>query len=142
MSLSLSANSPAGFFEVSIYSEFSAAHHLLNYSGNCSRLHGHNWKVELSVRGTQLDQSGILVDFRHMRSELSLLLQKLDHHFLNELPELEGQSPSAEVLARFIAVKMSQTLDQRDSKVVKVRVWENDRSVATYYAGTAQHVDS
>ena len=50
-------------FEVKIETNFSSAHHLLNYKGKCENNHGHNWKVEVTARGTELDKSNILIDF-------------------------------------------------------------------------------
>jgi len=47
-------------FEVRIETHFSSAHHLLNYKGECENQHGHNWKVEVYVRGIELDKSNIL----------------------------------------------------------------------------------
>ena len=57
-------------FEVKVESSFSAAHHLLNYKGACENQHGHNWKVEVYVRGENLNESGILVDFKVLKKTL------------------------------------------------------------------------
>ena len=57
-------------FEVKVEKSFSAAHHLLNYQGACENQHGHNWKVEVYVKGEALDKSNILVDFKVLKKEL------------------------------------------------------------------------
>ena len=51
-------------YELTISEEFEAAHRLPDYDGKCCRLHGHNWRVEVAVRGKQLDASGLLIDLR------------------------------------------------------------------------------
>ena len=66
-------------FEVKIEDHFSAAHHLLNYEGECEHQHGHNWKVEVFAIGENLDKSGILIDFKILKKELKEVLEELDH---------------------------------------------------------------
>ena len=65
-------------FEVKVESSFSAAHHLLNYKGACENQHGHNWKVEVYVRGEELNESGILVDFKVLKKKLNQVLFNLN----------------------------------------------------------------
>ncbi len=120
-------------FEVSVQGEFSAAHQLKNYDGNCSRVHGHNWKVEVTLRGEALDQSGILYDFRNLKRSLKRYIDKLDHTLLNELPELKNLSPSAENISYLIANELIEKVDATQATLYRVRVWENDRSFASYY---------
>lgn len=122
-----------GIFEASVFLEFSAAHHLLNYEGNCARMHGHNWKVEITARGPKLDKSGILIDFRFLRAEGKRVIEQFDHQVINDVAAFEGLSPSAENLAQFIGEKVNAALTIPDVKIHSVRIWENDRSVATYY---------
>ena len=57
-------------FEVRVETNFSSAHHLLNYKGKCENMHGHNWKVEVTARGNNLDNSNILVDFKTLNTRL------------------------------------------------------------------------
>jgi len=122
-----------GIFELSTDLTFSAAHRLLNYEGSCSRLHGHNWKVELTLRGKDLDRSGILIDFRRIRACLSEVIAELDHQYLNELPAFADLSPSAENLARWISDELRGRFTELKNALYCVRVWENERSVASYY---------
>ena len=123
----------AGYFEVTILGEFSAAHLLKNYDGNCSRVHGHNWKVEVTLRGEALDQRGILYDFRVLKKSLSQFTDKLDHSLLNDLPELKNLSPSAENISYLIASDLMEKVDTVQATLYRVRVWENERSFASYY---------
>ena len=116
-------------FEIKTQAFFSAAHHLLNYSGACENQHGHNWMVEVYVRGEELDESNILIDFKVLKKELNTVLEYLDHTDINELSEFKGDSPSSEMIARFIYYKLKEKIVQ----VSKVSVWETQSSCASYY---------
>ena len=116
-------------FEIKTQAFFSAAHHLLNYSGACENQHGHNWMVEVYVRGEELDESNILLDFKVLKKELNAVLTYLDHTDINELEEFKGASPSSEMIARFIYYKLKEKIVQ----VSKVSVWETQSSCASYY---------
>ena len=116
-------------FEVKIENHFSAAHHLLNYDGECENQHGHNWKVEITAQGAELNESNILIDFKVLKKELNKVLDRLDHKDLNELEEFKNISPSSEIIAKFIYQELKQTIPQ----VTRVSVWETERARATYY---------
>ena len=115
--------------ELKVESSFSAAHHLLNYNGECENQHGHNWKVEVYAKGTQLDKSNLLIDFKVLKKELNAVLDLLDHKDINTLPEFEGISPSSEMIARFIY----KELKKKFYTITKVSVWETDRACASYF---------
>ena len=116
-------------FELKAQMYFSAAHHLLNYDGACENQHGHNWLVEAYVKGTELDKSNILVDYKVIKTNLKEVLDYLDHKDINELPEFKGISPSSEILARYIYNKMKEKI----SLISKISVWETPTSCASYY---------
>lgn len=116
-------------FELSVESHFSAAHHLLNYQGDCENIHGHNWKVEIVVAGEELDKSGMLIDFKILKKHLNEVLDMLDHKDINTLEEFRGISPSSENIARFIYSQLKTRLPQLKS----VSVWETEKAKATYY---------
>ena len=76
-------------YEIKTEAYFSAAHHLLNYDGECEHQHGHNWKVEVYVRGESLDQSNILIDFKVLKRHLETLpIVKLSLHQIEELESI------------------------------------------------------
>ena len=62
-------------FELSVKGRFSAAHRLRDYEGACAAIHGHNWDVEVFIRGEALDERGMLVDFRELRSRMREALE-------------------------------------------------------------------
>ena len=115
--------------ELKVESSFSAAHHLLNYNGECENQHGHNWKVEAYFRGTELDKSNLLIDFKVLKKELNAILDMLDHKDINTLPEFANISPSSEILSKFIYTK----LKERIANTYKVSVWETERACASYF---------
>ncbi len=115
-------------FEIKTQAHFSAAHHLLNYDGECENQHGHNWLVEAYVEGETLDKSNILIDYKVLKRELNAILDILDHKDINELEEFKGESPSSEMIARFIYHKLKEKIVQ----LSKVSVWETQTSCASY----------
>ena len=116
-------------YEIKTQMYFSAAHHLLNYEGECENQHGHNWLVEAYVQGTQLDKSNILIDFKVLKKHLKTVLDLLDNKDINELPDFKGISPSSETLAKYIYEKMKEQIPQ----INKISVWETSTSCASYY---------
>ena len=120
-------------FEVMIEEEFSAAHALRGYMGKCENLHGHNWKVEVFVRGAELDDIGLLVDFRELKAAAKNVMKQLDHLNLNELPPFDEEvNPSSENLAVFILRKIGEEINDERVQVYKVRVWETPSTNATF----------
>ena len=115
--------------ELKVESHFAAAHHLLNYNGECENQHGHNWKVEAYFRGTELDKSNLLIDFKVLKKHVNEIVDYLDHKDLNELPEFENQSPSSEFIARYIYKEAKKIFPQ----ISRVNVWETSTSRASYF---------
>ena len=68
-------------YEIEVKSAFEAAHYIRNYPGKCARLHGHNWTVAAIVRGNDLDDLGMLIDFKVLKGELNRVLEEFDHSF-------------------------------------------------------------
>lgn len=116
-------------YEIKTQAFFSAAHHLLNYDGVCENQHGHNWMVEAYVRGDNLNNSNILIDYKVLKKELNEVLNKLDHKDINELPDFKGESPSSEMIAYFIYKELKERIVQLN----KISVWETQTSCASYF---------
>lgn len=120
-------------FELSVQGRFSAAHHLPGYDGKCAGLHGHNWGVELFVRGSQTAESGMLTDFKELRAELTSVLDELDHADLNRVERLVGVNPTSENIARFLYRSLSERLNCDTYTVARVTVRETPESAASYW---------
>lgn len=127
-------------YEVTVETTFSAAHQLRNYKGKCENLHGHNYRVRVTVEGSDLNATGLLADFGEVKGLLREITERLDHRFLNELEPFTEINPSAENVAWYICEQMQNGLRSGDSavpvRVSEVRVWETDTSVAAYRPGT------
>jgi 6-pyruvoyltetrahydropterin/6-carboxytetrahydropterin synthase len=122
-----------GQFEVMIERNFSSAHQLRGYRGKCENLHGHNYKIEIYARGSELNNIGLLVDFVELKEAADELVNYLDHKNLNELePFVEEQNPSAENVARFVLERLAAKIDDERVQIYKVRCFETPTSVATY----------
>lgn len=121
-------------YTLKVEGAFEAAHRVVNYPGKCDRLHGHNWKVEALVKGTELDELGMLVDFKAIKGALKEALERFDHRFLNELePFSSGINPTAENLARIIFEALEQSpVFVRDSHLAAITVYETSASSVTY----------
>jgi 6-pyruvoyltetrahydropterin/6-carboxytetrahydropterin synthase len=120
-------------YEVMIEEEFSAAHALRGYRGKCENLHGHNWKVEVYVRGDKLDEVGMLVDFTRLKAVTREVMRYLDHKNLNELNPFDTElNPSSEHIAGFILHRIAREIDDDRIRVYKVRVWETPSTSASF----------
>ena len=88
-------------FEVRVEADFAAAHFLKDYNGKCENLHGHNYKVFAHVKGTELNEGGMLLDFSLLNKVLKSVCKELDHTNLNDM-EIFMNNPSAERIAMYI----------------------------------------
>ena len=113
-----------GLFEVMIERNFSSAHQLRGYQGKCENLHGHNYKIEIYARGSELNNIGLLVDFVELKQAADEVVTYLDHKNLNELePFVEEQNPSAENVARFVLERIASKIDDDRVQIYKVKCW-------------------
>ena len=122
-----------GVFEVYVKTHFSAAHSLTGYPGDCSRVHGHNWIIEVFVQCTELDKIGIGIDFREIKFAVKDVLKSLDHFNLNELAAFKNVNPSSENIARFLFGELSEKLNSDAVRVSKVKVCETPGAGAFYW---------
>lgn len=120
-------------FEIAVYSHFSAAHRLRYLRGRCEELHGHNWKIEVSVVSDRLNPEGIVLDFGILKQKVEKVLKTLDHTYLNDLPAFAKKEPSSENIATYIFDKMKKELTRYPVKLKRVTAWESDTSSATYF---------
>ncbi len=119
-------------YEVTIIKSFSAAHLLADIGGKCETLHGHNFKVEVSVAADQLDANGILIDFRFLKKILGGILGDIDHKHLNALAHFQGINPSAENIAKYIYDQMDEKVKTAGVHMVRVKIWESENAAVSY----------
>ncbi len=120
-------------YELSITTHFSAAHHLVAYPGACAVLHGHNWQVDVSVQGEELDELGMLIDFKLLKSAVNELMDELDHSDLNTHEEFKDLNPTSEQIARFLFRRLSVSAKGDRHKISRVTVHETPGSTASYW---------
>jgi 6-pyruvoyltetrahydropterin/6-carboxytetrahydropterin synthase len=119
-------------FEISTTREFAAAHALRLYDGSLEPLHGHNWRVRVTVAAPSLDAIGVVMDFHALERLVDGLIQPLHNHNLNDLPPFAGElNPSAENVALHIGRSLAPQLPSR-VRLVRVEVWETSTNRATY----------
>ena len=123
-------------YEVQKSAEFSAAHALRDYEGPCARNHGHNYRIEIVVRGETLDGQRLLIDFSELDRILAPLVARLDHQNLNEIPPFDRVNPTAEAIAewfyRGMAEPVAKATDGR-ARLRAVRLWETPDSWVVYF---------
>ena len=121
-------------YQASIQTQFSAAHFLRNYKGKCENLHGHNWKVEVTVSSETLDDTGMAIDFTILKQKTTTIIEHLDHSHLNEISHFTKINPSSENIAAYIFNLLKEELKDTPVLLTKVSVWESDTSRASYSA--------
>ena len=119
-------------FEISVEKTIAAAHRLFDYDGPCEALHGHNYRVQVSYGGAELDRYGMLADFTDVKRIFHAVLDTLDHTYLNELPPFRDVSPSAENIAAYIYHELKRHPFPR-ARLLRVEVWETPTQRAVYW---------
>lgn len=128
--------SMSSMYEVTVESGFSSGHFLRNYRGKCENPHGHNYKVRVTLAGLELDEAGLLLDFKLLKQVMRPVIDRIDHQMLNDLEPFTRINPSAENLARFFYEETSAQLIEMTQGRVHVKdctIWETDTTTATYY---------
>ena len=120
-------------YELKIVTDFSAAHQLREFKGDCERLHGHNWRIEVYIKGEDLAKTGVLIDFKVLKNQVDDILDGLDHRLLNDVPAFQTINPSSENIARYIAEQLDARLETPGVAVSRITAWESDDACATYY---------
>lgn len=130
-------------YRVSLEIDFCYGHRLLNYSGKCRHLHGHNGKAVIHLEGEDLDNRGMLIDFTDIKKVVRTWIDdELDHRmilckddpalqYLKDMGEplvIIDTNPTAETISKMIfEYAQSQGLP-----VVEVCLWETPKAFATY----------
>jgi 6-pyruvoyltetrahydropterin/6-carboxytetrahydropterin synthase len=123
-------------YEVTVEDTFAAGHYLRNYKGKCENPHGHNYRVRVTLAGRELDQAGLLLDFKDLKRVMKPVIDYLDHRMLNDLEPFTTLNPSAENLAKYFFDQTNERLKQLTNgrvEIKRVTIWETDTSIATYY---------
>lgn len=120
-------------FDLTIESQFSSAHQLRGYKGKCEAMHGHNWRVQVTVSSDRLNDIGIVEDFHDLKTMTQEVLSSLDHVFLNDVFPFTEINPSSENIAKWVYESVKKKMNKKTYNLSSVTVWENETSSATYY---------
>jgi len=131
-------------FEISVEETFAAGHALRGYRGKCENPHGHNYRLRITLRGTELDQTGLLYDFVHLKQVIHTVVEGVDHKFLNDQPPFDVLNPSAENIAKYMYDELARQMPGAANgaaparpgggpRIVRVDVWETDTTKASYF---------
>jgi len=124
-------------YEVTVTANLSASHHLRGYKGKCENVHGHNYKVQATVVGDELDGTGLALDFGVLKGCLKQVTERFDHGDLNACEEFAALNPSSENLARVIYDALTGLLEDQPVRLASVCVWETEGNSVTYRPGRA-----
>ncbi|QBQ55034.1 6-carboxytetrahydropterin synthase QueD [Nitrosococcus wardiae] len=122
----------AAIYTLKILTDFASAHTLRDYPGECRRMHGHNWKLEVEVTAHVLDQQGMAMDFKAIKENARNLCAQLDHRYLNDIPPFDQINPTAENLAAFFYRGLSEKLNNERARVSAITLWETERACVRY----------
>ena len=120
-------------WEISTETSVAAAHQLRLAPGEGERLHGHNWRIKVTVRATRLDARGFVMDFNELLPVLRATVEPYEHVFLNEVAPFDDLNPTAENIARVVFENLAAKIDDDRVHVARLEVWENDICAATYF---------
>jgi len=120
-------------YDISVVTDFSAAHSLRGYDGKCANVHGHNWRVHVTVRAKETGADGIAIDFRDLKRLTNEVLGRLDHTHINEVEPFDKINPTSENIARWLYEQLEPKLTSSHVKLVRVDVQENDTSRVSYF---------
>jgi len=118
-------------FELSVKGSIASAHFLREYEGKCKNLHGHTWKIEVTIISDRLDDIGMVADFTVLKKQLKEFLSTIDHVCLNDLSFFKEVNPSTENIAKYIYTHFADVI--KPLKIKAVQAWESDTSSVTYY---------
>ena len=122
----------AALYTLKIVTDFASAHTLRGYPGACSRMHGHNWKVEVEVAARHLDEVGMGLDFKAIKRVTKDVADELDHQYLNDLAPFREVNPTAENIAAYLYREISARLNDTRVQVAAVTLWETERACVRY----------
>ena len=119
-------------YELTVSTHFDAAHSLTDYPGECARLHGHTFRVDIVVAGEALNKIGLVYDFKDLKDKINNILGRFDHRHLNEIPPFDRTTPTAENIANFLYHEIKSGGLPANVSVKRVDVWESASARLSY----------
>lgn len=127
-------------YECGVTRRFSAKHALIGDFGDESKLHSHNYRLEISIKGPSLDKDGFLFNLAELEEKSDDIVRSLlSHPSVNQVPGIKGKNPSAENLAAHILQRLAQTIDLTPLDSLTVTVWESESAWASCISSAEDH---
>ena len=118
-------------YEVGVQVSFSAAHYHPGVDPACGRLHGHNYRVEVTAESARL-RGGMVTDFLELSRWAEEAVKDWDHRLLNETADFRELPPTTENISRLLFQKLSRKVPGRGWRLRQVKVWETESCWAAY----------
>lgn len=113
--------------EVTKVFTFDSAHNLEQYHGKCESLHGHTYKLEITVKGP-VDDEGMVIDFLELKNIVDKkIINKLDHQYLNKVFPF---NTTCENIITWIWVTLEEEFKDRSCWLERVKLWETTTNYA------------
>ena len=125
-------------FEIRRELSFSASHRLRGYGGRCERLHGHNFRVRVTIACEGLDDVGMVMDFHELDELMRCAVAPFEHRHLNDVSVFCELNPTSENIARIVGEHIARSLEGRSLQLVCCDVYETDKSRARYLPGCSR----
>ncbi|MBN1466090.1 6-carboxytetrahydropterin synthase QueD [candidate division KSB1 bacterium] len=116
-------------YKLLVVAKFSAAHRLIDYPGACERIHGHNWRVKVTVCAEDVDENGMVMDLVQLKKRIDDCVAQFDHRVINDVPPFDQLNPTSENLAKYLYHAIAEQLDL---SVHSVQVAEMDDYAVVY----------
>ncbi len=115
--------------------KFDSAHRLIDYHGKCENLHGHTYKLRITLSGeisAEPGASGMMLDFGILKQTAAEeVVDVLDHRCLNDIIE----QPTAENIAVWVWERLEDKLRGPNYRLHEIRLWETEGNFVTYRGG-------
>ena len=109
--------------------KFDSAHNLVRYHGKCEKLHGHTYKMTVTVVGNP-DEDGLIIDFIILKKIIQeKVLSVLDHSYLNDFIE----QPTAENIAVWVWSKIEKDIEAKGVHLYEIQIWETAECFVSYF---------
>jgi 6-pyruvoyltetrahydropterin/6-carboxytetrahydropterin synthase len=118
------AQSPMPMWQISVETVVAARHQIRGVPGEGGRVHEHRWRVCVTVRASELDRTGWVLDFHDVDAALRAVVGPYDAAFLNDIPPFDDLNPTRENVARVLAEALATKLDDGRARVHRVDVSE------------------
>ena len=118
-------------YKLTSLSSLSAAHYLRDYKGTCQRIHGHNWKIEITIESDRMNGLGMVMDFKEIKELTWQAVGRFDHQVFNDIAPFDKLNPTAENISKHFYQEIAKLLPE-GIKLSNVKLWETEKYCIEY----------